>query len=176
MSGGDDDHDYGLANFDAKIEREQRDAERPIGQAGLPQYVGEPKPCTRPNASATQAERRVLSFRSQVVGADVDDAERDGRLDEAGGRVDNLQRGERQRDAVAERKGGDDGEQACEVPAEQHQADDEEDVIGTDCDVMVPDAVKALNTAKRPCREPVKKSTLVRPLFRISWRTSASSL
>ena len=52
------------------------------------------------------------------------------------GRIDDLQRRERQRDAVAERERGHDRQQARDAAAEQQQADDEEDMIGSDGDVM----------------------------------------
>ena len=99
--------------------------------------LANPNPWTRPKKSAIHARTsRAPVRRQQIVCADVHDAERDGRLDDARRRGDEVERGERQRDAVTDREGGHDAEQSQDAAAEQQQADDEEDVIGSDRDVM----------------------------------------
>ena len=45
--------------------------------------LAKPNPWMKPNANAIHARTSRPSLHQQVVGADVDDAERDGRLDEA---------------------------------------------------------------------------------------------
>ena len=60
-----------------------------------------------PNANAIHARTSRPPRDQQVVGADVDDAERDERLDDAGRRSDQVQRRQRQRDAVREREARD---------------------------------------------------------------------
>ena len=72
----------------------------------------------------------------QVVGADVDDAQRDRRLDDPRRRGDEVQRRERQRDAVRDGERGDDERQLAERAAEQQQADQEQQVVGADQDVV----------------------------------------
>jgi hypothetical protein len=62
--------------------------------------------------------------------ADEHDAQRDGRLDQAGGQVHQAQGGEGERDAVGEGEGGDDFEQLLQPAAQQQQSDDERDVVG----------------------------------------------
>ena len=96
------------------------------------------------------ADVAALVTGQQVVGANIDDAERDRRFDDARGRVDDLQRGERERDAVADRECRDDGEQALEAAAEQQQPDDEEDVVGADGDVVDAGSGEGFEDGKRP--------------------------
>ena len=115
-------------------------SDTPSARSGSPvsrSTLAKPKPCTRPNASATHARTsRPLPSDQQVVRADKDDAEGNRGFDDARRRVDDLQRRQRQRDAVADCEGRDDRQQSPEAAAEQQQADDEENVVGPDGDVV----------------------------------------
>ena len=96
----DDDDDQQLTDFDAEVEREQRPAERARRQIHLAQHVGEPEAVDEAEGERNPGAHVAAAADQQVVGADIDDAERDRRLDDARRRADQVQRGERQRDAV----------------------------------------------------------------------------
>ena len=98
--------------------------------------LANPNPWMNPNANAIQARTSRPSADQQVVGADVDDAQRDRRLDDTRRRGDDVQRGERQRDAVRDGERAHDQQQATHRAAEQQQADQKEQMIGADQDVM----------------------------------------
>ena len=127
--------DQQLADFHAGVEREQRPAERPRRQIHLAQHVREAEAMDEAERERNPGADVAAVADQQVVGADVDDAQRDGRLDQARRRADEVERGQRQRDAVrhGERRHDDD-----ELPgraAEQQQADEEQQVIRSDEDV-----------------------------------------
>ena len=133
-----DEHDDDeLADLDADVEREERPAQRAARQIHLAKHVREPE-------AVDQAERKgdprarvaAAGADQQVVGAHVDDAERDGRLDGARRRDDHAQRRQRQRDAVRYRKRGDDQQQLLEGAAQQQQADEKQQMIGADQNVV----------------------------------------
>jgi hypothetical protein len=91
---------------------------------------------------------------NEVVGADKDDAERDGGLDHRGRRRHHIECGERERDAVADGEGGDDLEERLPPSAEQQQTNQEQDVIGTDEDVVNPRRDERPDHGERATRGP----------------------
>ena len=76
------DDDQQLADFDADVEREQRPAERARRQIHLAQHVGEAEAVDEAERERDPGAHVAAAADQQVVGADVDDAERDGRLDD----------------------------------------------------------------------------------------------
>ena len=72
----------------------------------------------------------------QVVGADIHDAERDRRLDQARRRGHEIERRQRQRDAVRHGESGDDQQQLPQRSAEQKQSDQKQQVVRADQDVV----------------------------------------
>ena len=113
--GGDDDEQ--LPDLDADVEREQRPAQRPRRQVHLAQHVGEAEAVDQAEDERDPGPDVAALPDQEVVDADVDDAERDRRLDDAGGRTDEAERRQRQRDAVREREPGHDQQQPAERAA-----------------------------------------------------------
>ena len=77
-----DDHEE-LPDFDADVERKQRPAERARRQVHLPKHVREPEAVNEAEGERNPRPHVASAAHQQVVGADVDDAQRDGRLDDA---------------------------------------------------------------------------------------------
>ena len=130
-----------------------------------------------PNANAIHTADVAAAADEQVVGADVHDAERDGRLDHPRRRAEEVQRRERQRDAVGDRERRDDDREPPDRSAEQQQADEEQQVVGSDQDVVdagrdeLADAPRA-----RPAGVPAKYSNPAdRPPSRIAWVSAPPS-
>ena len=81
---GDDDDDHRLADLDAEVEREERDAQRAVGESRFAQHAREPEAVHEAEDERDpRADVAALRAGQQVVGADVDDAQGDGRLDDA---------------------------------------------------------------------------------------------
>ena len=157
----DDDDDQQLADFDAEVEREQRPAERARRQIHLAQHVGEAEAVDEAERERDPRAHVAAAADQQVVGADVDDAERDRRLDDPRRRRHEVERRQRQRDAVRDRERGDDQRELADRAAEQQQADQKQQVIGPDQDVMDAGGQElAGSTAIAPCRVPAKYSKL----------------
>ena len=128
--------DQQLTDLDADVEREQRPAERARRQVHLAQHVGEAEAVDEAEGERNPGAHVAAVADQQVVGADVDDAERDRRLDDPRRRADEVQRRERQRDAVRDGERGDDERELAERAAEQQQPDEEQQVVRTDQDVV----------------------------------------
>ena len=124
------------SDFDAEVEREQRPAERARGEVHLAQDVGEAEPVDESEGERDPGADVAAAAHQQVVGADVDDAERDRGLDQTRRRRHDVQRRERQRDAVRDRERRHHQRQLTDGPAEQQQADEKQQVVGTDQDVV----------------------------------------
>ena len=105
-------------------------------QPHLAQDAGEPEAVHEPERERDPGPHVASAAAQDVVGADIDDAERDRRLHDAGGRIHQPERGERQRDRVRERERRHDEEQPLQRPSKQDQTDEKEDVIRPDEDVM----------------------------------------
>ena len=131
-----DDDDEQLADLDPDVEREERPAERARRQIHLAQHVGEPEAVDEAERERDPRAHVAAVPDQQVVGADVDDAQRDGRLDDARRRRHDVQRRERQRDAVRDGERRHDHRELADRAAEQQQADEEQQVIGADEDVV----------------------------------------
>ena len=86
----------------------------------------------------------------QVVGADVDDAQGDGRLDDVRRRVQELERGERERHAMGRRKRTDDERELAERAAQEQQANQKEQMVGTDQDMVHAGRHEPSNDRQRP--------------------------
>ena len=82
--GRDDDDDEELTDFDADVERKQRPAERARRQIHFAQHVREAEAVNEAERERDPRAHVPAAVHEQVVGADVHDAERDGRLDDAG--------------------------------------------------------------------------------------------
>ena len=80
--GGDDDDDEELPDFDPEVEREERPAERARRQVHLAQHVGEAEAVDEAEGERDPGAHVAAAADQQVVGADIDDAERDRRLDD----------------------------------------------------------------------------------------------
>ena len=132
----DEDHDQELPDLDADVEREERPAERARGQIHLAQHAGEAEAVYEAERERDPRADVAAVFDQQVVGADVNDAERDRRLDDPRRRADDVQRLERERDAVRDGERGHDHRELADRTAEQQQADEKQQVIGADQDVM----------------------------------------
>src|SRR5262249_9804877 len=76
------------------------------------------------------------SVGQQIVGAYVDDAQGNCRLDDSGGGADDIERRQRQGNAVRKRKRSDDEEQLANSTAEKQQTHEKQQVIGADQDVV----------------------------------------
>ena len=72
----------------------------------------------------------------QIIRSRVDDAQRNRRLDDPGRRRDDVERGEGQGDAVRDGERRHHERQLTDGPAQQEQADEEQQVVGSDQDVM----------------------------------------
>src|SRR5437588_12660090 len=72
----------------------------------------------------------------EVVGADVDDAERDGRLDNPHGLRHQIQRSQRQWDAVRDSERGDDDHELPEAAAQTQETDEKQNMLRADQNVL----------------------------------------
>ena len=75
-----------LPDLDADVEREERPAERLVGQAELAQDVGESEAVDQAEDERHPGAQIAAVAAHQVVGADEHDAERNRRLDDGGRR------------------------------------------------------------------------------------------
>src|ERR1043166_1912613 len=130
------DDDEKLADLDAYIKGEERPAQCPPRQLHFTQDVGESEPVNEAERERNQAPHIAAVLREKVVGPDVDDAQRNRRLNQPRRRRDDVQRRERQRDAVGHRERRDDDQQLTDRSAKQQQADEEQEVVWPDEDVM----------------------------------------
>ena len=129
----------------------------------------------KPNAKRDPGAHVPSAVDEQVVRADVDDAERDRRLDDPGRRADEIERGERQRDAVSDGERRHDERQLPDRAAEQQQPDEKQQMVRANQDVMNPrrheparrrpgrpDACRR-NIRTAPCRDRESPASARRP-------------
>src|SRR5207248_11162034 len=137
----DREHDQDLAQLHADVETQERPRERSVRQSELAEHAGEAESVDEPERERdSRAPVAAARTRAKILEADVDDAERDQGLDDAPRDPDHAQDGERERDAVRQREGRGYLYDALQGSPEQQQPDDEEDVIGTDEDMVDPGA------------------------------------
>src|SRR5439155_8558614 len=101
--GGDRDDGQQLSDFDADVECEQRPSERAARQVHRFEHVREPESMNEPERERNPCSNVSSPPHHEIVGADVDDAERNRGLDDASRRAHDVQRGERERHAVRQR-------------------------------------------------------------------------
>ena len=137
----DGDHHQQLAELHAEVERKQRPAQRARRQVHLAQHVREAEAVDEAERERDPGAHVAAAPRQQVVGADVDDAQRNRRFDDPCRRADDVQGGERQRDAVRQGERSDDDEELADGSAEQQQADQEQQMVRADrgCGVRRPE-------------------------------------
>src|SRR5262249_12286377 len=85
----------------------------------------------------------------EVVNSEINNAQRNGRLDQARRRIEHVQRGERQGYAVGDGEGGDDGQQPRQASSHQQQPHDKEDVIRAGEDVIDPEGDELFHDGQR---------------------------
>src|SRR5262249_59427923 len=111
-------HDASLSDFDAGIEGEKRPGEGLSWQPELAQHAREAEAVHEAEAGGDRRAAVALAVRptQQVVDSDIDDAERDDRLDEPRRWSHEPCGGEGERDAVRDRERRDDLEEARQPP------------------------------------------------------------
>src|SRR5215510_3407111 len=147
---GHDHDDAHLPDLHAEIEREERPAQRPARQAEFPQHARESEAMHEAEEERYPGARipARLAYH-EVVNADINNAQRNGRLDKARRRIEHVQRGERQGNAVVDGEGGDDGQQPHQASSHQQQPHDEEDVIRPGKDVIDPEGDELFHYGQR---------------------------